>query len=192
MTDWDTRSFAPWFSIGARSRTIDPPGLYDIEQALAQKLAARSRPGGTSQTPLSRDALSAEAVLLLRHDGLRSLLGVTARRFPHVVNRVAAAWFSPVDMTALLDSMLFNERAERQGFPADVVAELSQVRMHYEAYVAPTLQKVQARQRWEQAQQDALREEARRLRDERIQLRRQRARQTDSSPLRALARRLLG
>lgn len=189
MTDWDTQSLAPWLSSGARSRSVDPPGLYDIEQAWAEKLAAR----GASATPdeaAPRDTLSAEAVVLLRHDALGRLLGVTARRFPHVVNRLAAAWFSPADTTALLDSMLFSERAERQGFPVEVVAELTQVRAHYEIHVAPVLQKVQARKQWEQARQDAFRDSQRRLRDQRIQQRREQWRRTDSG-LRAFAHKLL-
>lgn len=191
MTEWDTRSVAPRLSSGARCRSVDPPGLYDIERAWAEKLAARGASAVPDEVALPRDALSAEAAVLLRHDTLGRLLGVTERRFPHVINRLAAAWFSPADMTALLDSMLFNERPERQGFPVKVVAELTQVRAHYETHVAPILQKVQARRRWEQARQGAFLDSQRRLRDQRIRQRREQA-QRVSTGLRAFARRLLG
>lgn len=190
MTDLDSQSLAPWLSSGARSRSVDPPGLYDIEQAWAEKLSARGASATFDEAAAPRGALSAEAVLLLQHDTLGRLLGVTARRFPHVINRLAAAWFSPADTNALLDSMLFSERAERQGFPVEVVAELTPVRAHYETHVAPILKKAQARHRWEQARQQAFRDSQRSLRDQRIQQRRERARQA-SSDLLVFARRLL-
>lgn len=191
MTDWDTPSLAPRLWSGARGRSIDPPGLYETERAWAEKLAAHGASATPDEAALPRDALSAEAAVLLRHDTLGPLLSVTARRFPHVVNRLAAAWFSPADMTALVDSMLFNERPERQGFPVEVVAELTRVRAHYENHVAPILQKVQARRRWEQARQDAFLASQRRLRDQRIRQRRGQAERINNG-LRALARRLLG
>lgn len=189
-TEWDTLSFSPWLSILTRFKVVETSQTHDFERAMAEKLRTEDTAGATPTVQIPWDALSSDAHILLRHDGLRRLLGCTAHRFPHVVNRLAAAWFMPDEVVASLDSMLFSERLGRQGFPAEVVGELLQVRAHYEEYVAPILRKAHAQQQWEQAQQDAHREAQRRLREERVRARRQQAMQAGST-LRRLLRKLL-
>lgn len=45
-------------------------------------------------------------------------------RFPHVLNRVSAEWDTPTAALEVLESMLFDQRGGRQGFPDDAVAAL--------------------------------------------------------------------
>lgn len=51
-----------------------------------------------------------------------------AKRFPHVVNRLAACWTAPFDVIDLLDELLLDRRGGRRGFPADALAELLALR----------------------------------------------------------------
>jgi hypothetical protein len=51
-----------------------------------------------------------------------------AKRFPHVVNHLAACWAAPFDVIDLLDELLVDRRGGRRGFPADALAELLELR----------------------------------------------------------------
>jgi hypothetical protein len=50
----------------------------------------------------------------------RSLL----RSFPRIANALARGWNDPANASSYLDSLLHDRRGGRQGFPADVQAEL--------------------------------------------------------------------
>ncbi len=58
----------------------------------------------------------------LRGEGidLRSL----EDRFPHVLNRVSAEWDTPGAALDVLETLLFDQRGDRQGFPDDALAAL--------------------------------------------------------------------
>jgi hypothetical protein len=45
-------------------------------------------------------------------------------RFPHVLNRVSAEWDAPKAALEVLESLLFDQRGGRQGFPDDAFAAL--------------------------------------------------------------------
>ncbi len=49
----------------------------------------------------------------------------TARRYPHVVNRLAALWDDPREVAAYLQDLLLPSRPGRMGFSFDVLTELS-------------------------------------------------------------------
>lgn len=51
-------------------------------------------------------------------------VSVLARRFPHVLNRIADAWPAPGIVVDLIDDLLVDRRGARRGFPADALAEL--------------------------------------------------------------------
>jgi hypothetical protein len=53
-----------------------------------------------------------------------------ARRFPHVLNRIAHAWVVPPAAAEIIDELLVDRRGGRRGFPADVLAELLLLRRH--------------------------------------------------------------
>lgn len=55
----------------------------------------------------------------------------TMARFPHVINQLAAAWGRPRAFDTLMDDLLLAE-GQRQGFPFDVVMELSDLRELHE------------------------------------------------------------
>jgi hypothetical protein len=61
-------------------------------------------------------------------------------QFPRVLNRIADAWHSPKTFTALIDSLLLDERGKRQGFPFEVMSELTELREYYFAMVHPEAQ----------------------------------------------------
>jgi len=45
-------------------------------------------------------------------------------RFPHVLNQVSAEWATPKAAHEVLESLLFDQRGGRQGFPDDAFAAL--------------------------------------------------------------------
>lgn len=45
-------------------------------------------------------------------------------RFPHVLNKIAAAWGSALAMTELMQELLMDHRGGRQGFPFDALVEV--------------------------------------------------------------------
>jgi hypothetical protein len=52
-------------------------------------------------------------------------------QFPRIVNLLALEWDTDSTCRALLDSLVFDQRKNRQGFPADVYLELQALRNHY-------------------------------------------------------------
>ena len=54
----------------------------------------------------------------------------SARDFPHVVNKLADAWSNYWALETLMDRLLIDERAHREGFPPPVIMELDALR-HY-------------------------------------------------------------
>ena len=57
--------------------------------------------------------------------------------YPRVLNRVALAWDDPRAFDALIDSLLIDDRPDRQGFPFEVVRELGELRQYYFSMVHP-------------------------------------------------------
>lgn len=49
---------------------------------------------------------------------------LTARRYPHVVNRLARHWHHPRDLAAVFEDLLVSSRPGRKGFPPEVLDEL--------------------------------------------------------------------
>ncbi len=57
--------------------------------------------------------------------------------FPHVLNKLAAAWSHAPVFYALMDQYLLDKRGDRQGFPFRVAVELSRLSEHYAQFIAP-------------------------------------------------------
>ncbi len=66
-------------------------------------------------------------------------LPVTRRRFPHVLNRIAAEWDVPKRLLDLMDELLLDRRGHREGFPFDAMLELTSLREHYLSQLPPGL-----------------------------------------------------
>ena len=78
-----------------------------------------------------RDGRSFDARALL--DQLPAdLLAHTAREFPHLIERFAANWSSPMAMQKVFDELTFESRPSRKGFPLAVLSELTELRNFYE------------------------------------------------------------
>lgn len=58
-------------------------------------------------------------------------------QFPRILNRVADAWPSPAAFDALTGSLLIDERGNRQGFPMQVITEITDLREHYFSALHP-------------------------------------------------------
>lgn len=97
--------------------------------------APRSVPSrARAEPPAKIDAATIELLEhlppALRLVGLRGL-------FPRVLNRIARAWSDPLAFSALMDSLMIDERGNREGFPFEVVKEITELRRYYFTMVHP-------------------------------------------------------
>ncbi len=86
-------------------------------------IAAR-RPGADRPEPLTDRSLS---VLGTLHDD-DMCVDILAERFPHVLNRLSAAWNSPNAVFSLIGELLIDRRGGRRGFPEAALYELLALR----------------------------------------------------------------
>ena len=116
---------------------LPEPGPDPLPQPRVPPAAALASPGARIRAvaaPLPRKAhvrklptlQSMRLTTELRGEGidLRSL----EDRFPHVLNRVSAEWDTPKAALEVLQSLLFDQRGGRQGFPDDALAALLTLR----------------------------------------------------------------
>ncbi|HEY0847859.1 MAG TPA: hypothetical protein VGE12_21010 [Noviherbaspirillum sp.] len=54
-----------------------------------------------------------------------------AKQFPRIANRLAETWPRPVHCERYLDELMMDSRGDRQGFPADVAAEIAALKVHF-------------------------------------------------------------
>lgn len=78
----------------------------------------------TSASATPSAELSREAVrLLLALDATRSVRALPSK-YPHVLNKLARLWSTPVETQRCLQELLLCSRSGRQGFPPVVISEL--------------------------------------------------------------------
>jgi len=63
---------------------------------------------------------------------------VLAASFPRIVNRMAKLWKIPREMDRCFEELLTDTRGKRQGFPLNILMELSTLKDYYQAKVFPT------------------------------------------------------
>lgn len=63
----------------------------------------------------------------------------TRRDFPHVLTRIAASWIDPRYFHRVMQSLLIDDRGNRQGFPFAVMNELTELRSYYFTQVRPDM-----------------------------------------------------
>ncbi len=99
--------------------------------------ARRTPTAGDGAAPLSPRALLDEkgSRLLARLAASEVSLRLTARHFPHVVNRLGGVWTSPGLFERAMQELLLTSRAGRNGFPIPVVRELLRFREFQERWV---------------------------------------------------------
>lgn len=97
-----------------------------------------------TQAPWNRRALEQadielqpETWALLAELPIDAKITQLAVKYPRVANRLAENWSRPDITKPYLASLLIDDRGGREGFPADVVAELLRLSHYYETLVAP-------------------------------------------------------
>lgn len=93
---------------------------------------AGARAAGTRET-----VLSASATRLLASLPNKVKLTATVEQYPHVLNRLADLWTRPHDLDRAFNDLLMDDRVDRQGFPFDVVLELTGLRDFYTRFLRP-------------------------------------------------------
>jgi hypothetical protein len=61
----------------------------------------------------------------------------TCHDFPHIINLIASSWHEPKLFVKTLDELLMDDRGDRQGFPFQIIVELTELREHYFTSVHP-------------------------------------------------------
>jgi hypothetical protein len=103
--------------------TSAEPGTPTSPKRAARPVAAPLRRVAHVPEPLSEQALRIMASLCNDEGSV----GVLADRFPHVLNRLAAAWGTPTEVLCLIDELLVDRRGNRQGFPREGLDELMMI-----------------------------------------------------------------
>jgi hypothetical protein len=122
------------YVIGA-ARWVDRlRGRRDGQPALAH---APERPEPTGpEGPDPASVPSADVLEMLeRLPG--GMLRHTAAAFPHVLEAIARDWAQPARLHATIDALVYDLRGGRSGFPAQVLAELAELRRCHERWVGP-------------------------------------------------------
>jgi hypothetical protein len=79
--------------------------------------------------------LSGAALRLLVKLDTKIALHEVSVQYPRVLNRIAAAWESPLAAERCFDELLLDARGTRQGFPPSVVNQIASLWHHYETHV---------------------------------------------------------
>ncbi len=123
------------------------PDMSTVEgavKAMIRRISREARGQEESVPTRIRDcrsrALDDAAIRLL--ETLPPSLRMVALRgqFPRVMNRIADAWNSPRTFSALIDSLILDSRGQRQGFPFEVMIEITELRDYYFSMVRPEAQ----------------------------------------------------
>ena len=77
-----------------------------------------------------RERLSADAQALLRRLPPELPMTVTARDFPHVMNRIAIVFGNVAALEQVMWKLLIDDRSDREGFPFQVANELADLRVY--------------------------------------------------------------
>jgi hypothetical protein len=87
--------------------------------------AARLAPTHPQRKLQKADALTAEAHVWLERLPPRYQPLETARRHPHVVNRLSTMWATPTELPAFFCELMLSSRPGREGFAFEVLTELA-------------------------------------------------------------------
>lgn len=138
-----TRLLIPAVEAVPAHKTVRPPvtSVYQhslvvasIEEGQQAKAfdQTNARPAGTRET-----ILSASATRLLASLPSKVKLTATVEQYPHVLNRIADLWTRPHDLERAFNDLLMDDRVDRQGFPFDVVLELTGLRDFHTRFLRP-------------------------------------------------------
>lgn len=114
---------------GAERAEPAAPGHLEAGTAVVERSATLPAPTERIEPPRApREPLDHRGEALLRQlpGGLR--LDATARRYPHIVNQLAALWHDPRALDRCLAGLLIDDRRDRQGFAFEALAELADLR----------------------------------------------------------------
>jgi hypothetical protein len=84
-------------------------------------------------------ALEPRAIRLL--DALPEALRLfqLRRHYPHVLNQLAQRWHDAGQMQQLIQSLLIDQRGNREGFPPDAQAEVQELADYYFSVIRPQI-----------------------------------------------------
>jgi hypothetical protein len=112
------------------SRPYRTPGI-DLSPAMKAAVGA-----GAARSGGPREALNEAGNAFLGQMAGKTALAATAAGFPHLLNRLSPFAYQPSMMVKALDQLLLDDRIDRQGFPFDVLIELSNLRELYARFLA--------------------------------------------------------
>lgn len=84
--------------------------------------------------------LSADALVWLRRVPAQFRPVCLSRRYPRIVNKMSEVWGNVSKAQDYFDDLMLDRRGGRQGFPLEIVMEISDLRTYYEEILHPNLQ----------------------------------------------------
>lgn len=109
--------------------------MGEIDSLRNRDPRAQRRPSGPATLGTQTIRWMAELPQQLRPTELAS-------RFPHIANKLAAMWSSPVNCRTYFDDVLLDRRGNRRGLPERAAMELAALKNHFDSVVFPTHQTV--------------------------------------------------
>lgn len=132
-----------YFVGGAMARIVilehvfgGPPGRATLDVDIGDPM--------THDPAFQRKDLTGEN-LALRDEATRWMMELPAhvrpvelgRRFPRIINTIAAKWFDVIGCRHYLNSLQFDDRGGRYGFSFDILQEIDVLRQHFDAVYPP-------------------------------------------------------
>jgi hypothetical protein len=106
-----------------------------IQEAEQAEAAATARP--KAGAPAQSAMLSVAATRLLASLPSKLSLAALIEQYPHVLNRLADVWRQAPVLEREFNELLMDQRGGRQGFPFNIVLELTALRDFYFRFVQP-------------------------------------------------------
>ena len=106
--------------------SIEKAGQLISEQTTKQEFVDLRKP----QSPVQERILHSTAVWILSLPPDARPLAL-AKKYPRIVNILAKAWGDPDEFEKKLAEYMINDRRTRQGFPLDVLMNLTNLNSHF-------------------------------------------------------------
>jgi hypothetical protein len=104
------------------------PFYSDVWDPVVSKAPITSDKSQENVAPQVREPLSKDATEFLSRLPSHIKLTATARRYPHIVNKLSFVWNDSKALDAFLTNLLVDDRPNRMGFEFTALQELVEVR----------------------------------------------------------------
>jgi hypothetical protein len=102
--------------------------IRDVCEPVRRVAPQQPAQGASARAAAVREPLDSFGERLLRELPPNLSLAHTARRYPHIVNKLSLVWNDSRALQQYVNSLLVDDRTDRQGFEFQTLQELTDVR----------------------------------------------------------------